>query len=119
MIDKGRCDTGFIWNPSISECECDELCDVREYLYYKNFKCRKRVIDNLVEEWSEEIDKNEIVTNKTVSDHEKGCGSYTIYIVLFVIILISIIIINIFIYFCRSLWRNGTKNWFKNKILID
>ena len=24
LIDKGRCDNGFIWNPSICECECDK-----------------------------------------------------------------------------------------------
>ena len=119
LIDKGRCDTGFIWNPSICECECDEWCVVREYLDYKNCKCRKIVIDNLVEEWSEDIDKNEIVSNKTVRDHEKRYGSCTICIVLFVIILISIIIINVFIYFRRCLKRSGTKSCFKNKILID
>ena len=30
---------GFIWNPSICECECDESCNVEQYLDYKNFKC--------------------------------------------------------------------------------
>ena len=119
LIDKGRCDTGFIWNPSICECECDELCVVREYLDYKICKCRKIVIDNLVEEWSENINKNEIVSNKTVSDHEKWYGSCTICIVLFVIILISIIIIKVFIYFRRCLNRSGTKSCFRNKILMD
>ena len=28
------CDKGFIWNPSNCECECEKLCDVREYLDY-------------------------------------------------------------------------------------
>ena len=28
MINKDICDKGFIWNPSICECECDKLCDV-------------------------------------------------------------------------------------------
>ena len=27
LIDKGRCDDGFIWDPSICECECDKSCD--------------------------------------------------------------------------------------------
>ena len=46
----GRCDKGFIWNPSNCEFECDRLCDVEKYLDYKNCKCRKRLIDKLVEE---------------------------------------------------------------------
>ena len=58
MIDKGRYDDGFIWNPSIYECECDKSCDVGEYLDYKNCKCRKKIIDKLVEECSENIDGN-------------------------------------------------------------
>ena len=32
---------GFIWNPSNCECACDKSCDVREYLDYKNYKCKK------------------------------------------------------------------------------
>ena len=32
MIDKSRCDDGFIWIPSIYEYECAKSCNVREYL---------------------------------------------------------------------------------------
>ena len=35
LIDKGRCDNGFIWNLSIYEWECDKSCDVGEYLDYE------------------------------------------------------------------------------------
>ena len=28
LINKGRCDKIFIWNPSNSECECYKSCDV-------------------------------------------------------------------------------------------
>ena len=41
LIDKEICNKVFIWNPSNCECGCDELCDVGEYLDYKNCKCRK------------------------------------------------------------------------------
>ena len=34
-----------MWNPSTSECECNKLSDVGEYLDYINCKCRKRLID--------------------------------------------------------------------------
>ena len=53
MIDKGRCDNGFIWNPSI--CECDKSCNIGQYLDYKSCKCRKELINKLTEECSEDI----------------------------------------------------------------
>ena len=52
------CDKGFIWNRSNCECECDKLCYIRTCLDYKNCKCRKRIIDKLVEECSENIYEN-------------------------------------------------------------
>ena len=50
LIDKVVCDKKFILNPTICECECEKSYDVREYLVYKNCKCRKRLVDKLVEE---------------------------------------------------------------------
>ena len=43
LIDKGLRDKEVIWNPSNCECECDKSCDIREYVDYKNCKCRKRM----------------------------------------------------------------------------
>ena len=100
--DKSKeiCDKGFIWNPSICDCECDKLCGVGEYLDYENCNCRKNLVDELVEECGENIDENEIIYNGIVNDYEKVCNSCTIYIVLFVIaFLIIIVIISAFIYF--------------------
>ena len=103
MIDKGRCNKVFIWNPSNCEYECDKLCDVGEYLDYKNCKCRNKMVDKLVEECSENIDVNEIIFNETLNTiplNAKVCHSCTTYIVLFVIFLIlSISISSAFIYF--------------------
>ena len=56
LIDKGVCDKGYAWNPSNCECECDKSCDVGEYLDFENCKCRKRLVDKLVEECTENID---------------------------------------------------------------
>ena len=50
LIDKRVCDKGFIWNPSNCECECDKACDIGEYLDYDNCKCRKKLVDKLVDE---------------------------------------------------------------------
>ena len=83
LIDKGSCDKGFIWNPSNCDCKCDKLCDVGEYLEYKNCKCRKSLIDKLVEECSENSDENKMIHNGTLNDYKKVCSSCAVYIVLF------------------------------------
>ena len=57
------CDKGFIWNPSNSQCECDKSCDIGEYLDYKTCKCRKKLVDKLVDECRESIDEKELNQN--------------------------------------------------------
>ena len=64
LIGKGMHDKGFIWNPINCDCECDKSCNVGEYLDYKNCKCRNKLVDKLVEECSENVDRNEMVYNK-------------------------------------------------------
>ena len=55
LIDKGLCDKGFIWSPSNCGSECDKACDVSEYLDYENCKCRKKLVDKLVDECAETV----------------------------------------------------------------
>ena len=57
LIDKGVCDKGFIWNASNYECECNKSCDVGEYLDYENCKCRKKLVDKLIDECTELLKK--------------------------------------------------------------
>ena len=78
MTHKGVYDKGYIWNPNNCECECDKSCDVGEYLDYKNFKCRKKMVDKLVEECNEIIEEVKIV-----SENKNKCSSCILYIVLF------------------------------------
>ena len=100
MIDKGRCDKGFIWNVSICECQCDKSCDIGQYLDYKNCKCRKELISKLFEECSENINGNEMTHNVNLNDHKRVCNSCTIYIALIIIFfIISISISSAFIIF--------------------
>ena len=44
-------------NPTNCECECDKSSDVGEYLDYENCKCRKKLVDKLTEECTENIDE--------------------------------------------------------------
>ena len=85
MIDKGSCDKGFIWNPSNCECECYKSCDVGEYLDSENWKGRKKLVDKVVGECTENIDEKEIYLAKLHSEEtiSLACCSCTIYIILF------------------------------------
>ena len=84
MIDKYVCDKGFIWNESSCECECDKSCDVGEYLNYENCRCRKKIVDKLVEECNETVDKVKLSKITSAEDENKHkCSSCTLYIVLF------------------------------------
>ena len=100
MIDKGICDKGFIWNPSNCECECDKSCDVGKYLDYKNCKYRKKLVDKLVEECTENIDEVKIA-EVTLFERRNECkSSCTICVVLIAIVFtISIGIGTYFIYY--------------------
>ena len=72
LIDKGVCDKGYAWNPRNCECECDKSCDISEYLDYENCKCRKRLMDKLVEECNENIDKAKL-TEVALFKHKNEC----------------------------------------------
>ena len=84
VIDVILCDKGFICDPSNCECECDKSCDIGEYLDYENCKCRKKLLDKLVEECTENIEEekiSEITSCQNENNHK--CGSCTLYIALF------------------------------------
>ena len=104
LIHKGICDKEFIQNPSNCECKRDKPCDVGEYLDYKNCKCRKMLVDKLVEECAQNIDEVKLAMI-TLAEHEykyeNQCkSSCTLYIVLFsIIFIIDISIGPFFVYY--------------------
>ena len=68
LSDKGVLNKESIWNPSNCECEC---C-----------KCKKKLVDKLVKECTEEIDEVKIA-GMTLFEHGDGCVFfYTICVVL-------------------------------------
>ena len=75
---------GFIWSPSNCEYECDKKCDVGEYLDYENCKCRKKLVDKLVDECNETI-KEVKLAKIALAENENSykCSSCTVYTVLF------------------------------------
>ena len=53
-------------NPSDYECECDKSCDIGENLDYSNCKCRKKLVDKLIEECTENINVVEIASKMSI-----------------------------------------------------
>ena len=94
--------------------ECDKSCDIGEYLDYKNCNCRKKVIDKLVEECSEDIDGNEMLYNETLdiisSSDNKTFDSCVVYIILFSVFLITNISMAIYVYFFLYLKNKSTNS---------
>ena len=95
-----------IWNPSNCECKCDKSCDVGKYLDYENCKCRKKLVDKLVERSSaeectetvEEVKPAKITSSEDENKHK--FTSCTLCIVLFSLIYtINVGIGSFFLYF--------------------
>ena len=115
------CDKGFIRNPS--NCECDKTRDIGEYLDYKNSKCRKKIIDKLTEECSENINGNEMLYNETLdiisSSDNKTSNSCIVYIILFSVFLIISISMAIYVYFFLYLKNKSTNSHYLGCLNIN
>ena len=85
LIDKGVGDKGYAWY--LSNCECDKSYDVGEYLDYENCKCRKRLVDKLVEECTKNIDEAQLAEIALFKHGNECVCCYTVFIVLAVIVL--------------------------------
>ena len=109
LIDKGVCSKGFIWNPSNCECKCDKSCHIGEYLDYSNCKCRKKLIDKLIDECTETIE--EVKLAKITPENENSfykCSSCKVYIVFMIVVFTILTGITIyFAYYNCSLIKNN------------
>ena len=106
LIDKGACDKGSIWNPSNCECECDKPSDFSEYLDNQNCKYKKRLVDKLVEEYTENVEEirlfeiTSVELHSAKNENKHKCSSCTQCIVLFSILFtINVGIGTYFVYF--------------------
>ena len=105
LVSKLACDKGYIWNPSTCSCECDRYCETGQYLDYKNCVCRKKIIDNLIEQCTSIVDID--IKYNTIS--KKSDESFSnIYFVLYIVFLVLFILnLVVFIYYWR---KDNTKN---------
>ena len=115
-IDKGVCNKGFIWNPSSCECECDKASDVGEYLGYENCKCRKKLVDKLVDECAETVEEVKLARITLAENENKyKCASCIVYIVLMIVVFtICVAISTYFVYYTWYLVKNASRIKFKN-----
>ena len=68
LIDKKVCDKGYILNLSNCKCECYKSCNTSQYLDYSDCKCKKKLIDPLIEECIEyDDDAQKKIVNITVT----------------------------------------------------
>ena len=94
--------------------ECDKYCEIGQYLDYKNCLCRKKLIDDLIEQCTSLVDiefKNgtDIFTSSTATKNivtpVNSDNSTNIYLFLFVAVVV--LVAAGFIYYYRK--NNTTK----------
>ena len=108
-MKKWVCDKGFIWNASNCECECDKACDVGENLDYENYKCRKKLVASLIEEYTETVEEVKLAKiTLAENESENKYSSCTVYIVLMIVVFTIFTGITIyFVYYNWSLIKNN------------
>ena len=77
LTDKRVCDKRFIWNPSNCESEYDKSCNISQYLDYSDYKCKKKLIDPLIKECTENDNEAKRV-NITVKNENSSCKVYIV-----------------------------------------
>ena len=68
-------------NPSNCECDCDKSCNIDEYLNYKNCKFRKKLIDPLIEECTENTDETKIINETEIINENDNKHKYSLFVV--------------------------------------
>ena len=84
--------------------------DFSEYLDYQNCKCRKKLVDRLIDECTETIEEVKLAAKITIfeNENENKYGSYKVYIVLMIVVFAIFIGITIyFVYYNWSLIKNN------------
>ena len=112
IVSKLACDKKCMWNPSTYSCECDKYRKTGQCLDYKNCVCRKKIIDDLIEQCTSIVDMG--IKNNTLS-RKSDESSSNIYFVLFIVFLVLFIVflvlfilfLVVFIYYWR---KDNTKN---------
>ena len=66
------------------ECEYDKACDVGEYLDYEHCKCRRKLVDKLVDKCTETVQEVKLARiTLTENENSYKCSSCSMYTALF------------------------------------
>ena len=104
---------GFIWNPSNCEYECDKSFDIGEYLDYKNCRCRKKIVDKLIDECTETIEEVKLANITIFENGSCERSSCIVYIALMIVVFKIFTGITVyFVYYNWSLIKNNV-SWIK------
>ena len=72
---------------------CDKACDIGEYLDYENCKCRKKLVDKLVDECTETIEEVKLAKITLAENESKNkyssCTDYTVLFWIFFTIIVG------------------------------
>ena len=82
LISKLVCDEEYMWNLSTCACEYDKYCEIGQYLDYKNCVCRKKKIDNLIEQCNSIVDI-EIKNNTLLGENNESYNNYYISLLIY------------------------------------
>ena len=98
----------LFWNSS----NCDKACDIGEYLDHENCKCRKNLVDKLVDECTETVDEVKLAKiTLAENESENKYSSCPVYIVLIVVVFtIFIRITTYLVYYNWSLIKNNVSS---------
>ena len=99
LVSKLACAKGYMWNPSTCACECEKFCETGQYLDYENCVCRKKIIDDLIEQCTSIIDMEirskelgSTVKNNTLSSNESSNNTYFILFIVFLVLFILFLV---------------------------
>ena len=104
-----------MWNPSTCSCECDKYCEIGQYLDYRECVCRKKLIDDLIEQCTSVVNMeiksgtdlvctvSQKAFNISGDSVDRSSSSSNIYLFLFVAVLIVVLLLaaGVF-YYCRK-----------------
>ena len=103
------CDKGYTWNPSTCECQCDMWCKPGQYLDYKKYVCKNKLISKVISECTSLINESMMINKMRITNDDT---TKNIFIGLFsVLIFAGITCLCVFAYFK---WIKGKKLFKKN-----
>ena len=101
LVSKLARDKGYIWHPSTCSCKCDRYCETGQYLDYKNCVCRKKIIDDLIVQFTSIVDMDIKTNTLSKKSDESSSNIYFILFIVFLVLFILFLVVFIY-YWCKN-----------------